>query len=204
MYYQKIFVGLLAMWFLCTAAHATSCQQHIGTELTLHCMESNIKKDLFFAGKVELYHSELHGKLTVHGPTLLFNTQIAKKTEIHGVLLATSSRLQALILVGHARLVRCDFRGPVTQNGALYAEDVHFHKELQVTTHRVEFHKTRAKTLQFIAAGAESGTARLLELRDHSEIDEDVIFPSGSHGIVRMDRTSSVKGKVIHGYQVHI
>lgn len=140
-------------------------------------------------GEGKLSHLDVAGKVTLRGTNVLGNTHIA------GILKASNATLNDLELAGKVKLVASQVQGAARISGLLVSCNSNFSHKLNVSSDYTRLEKTTLPAIRISAGGHE----QVLYLANNSFIKGDVTFESG-HGMVLVDQTSQVVGRVKGGY----
>jgi len=140
-------------------------------------------------GEGKLSQLDVAGKVTLRGTTVLGNTHIA------GILKATNATLKDLELAGKAKLVTSKVQGNARVSGYLLACNSNFTNKLIISSDHTRIENTIIPSIKISPGNRE----QVLYLANNSLIKGDITFESG-RGMVLMDQTSQISGKVKGGY----
>ncbi len=145
------------------------------------------------------------------GVLQLDNVKVATSTTVNGYLMAKNSQFHDTTVNGQCQLENSELLGPVTVNGQLQLKNVNaeaaitvigfigarsslFEKPITVTSTSADFIDS---TLQDITLEPVKNQSQRLNLT-RTKVKGNIIFTAGN-GVVRMDPTSTLDGKVTGG-----
>ncbi len=197
---NSFFFVLLSIFCVISYALPVCKTEGFGPFGARDCGEGTVES-LHVAGPLTMHGTTVDGSVTVNGKVYMFNSLVRGKTKIVGQLTATASRLGLLELNGHARLINTTIRRAARIDGNMYAEGTTFEKPLSIAAVRTELEKTKTRNIfirRIDASTAEKPRRQLIRLEDHTTVRGNVQFRQ-QNGVVQIDSTSKVTGKIIGG-----
>jgi hypothetical protein len=140
-------------------------------------------------GKGTLDHLHVAGKVTLDGTTVL------EKTEIAGMLNAKEVYLNTLKVSGKVSLYNSQIKGTAKISGMLDAQQSKFYQKIDISSDMTHLSASYSRDIQI----SRGGDRQVLCLKDNTIIDGNILFTS-NRGVVVIDRSSKINGRVDGGY----
>lgn len=140
-------------------------------------------------GTGKLDQLDVAGKATLNGTTVVGNTHIA------GVLAATNVNLNSLNVAGKATLIMSKVNDATKINGLLVSCSTKFNRKITISSDKTHFDHSETNEIE-INPGND---AQVVYLGNNTVVKGNISFSSG-HGLVVIDSSSKINGRVIGGY----
>jgi hypothetical protein len=140
-------------------------------------------------GKGTLDHLHVAGKATLEGTTVL------GKTEIAGMLKAKGSSFNNLKVSGKVLIDNSQIKGKTKVSGLLDAINSKFYQLLNISSDKTYLSETYTRDIQI----SRGGDTQVLCVQNNTVVDGNIRFIS-NHGVVVIDQSSKIKGRVTGGY----
>lgn len=144
---------------------------------------------LTVCGKGTLNDLHVAGKATLDGTTILGRTEIA------GMLQANDTCLNILKVSGKTSLNNSLIKGKTKISGMLDASYAKFNEKITISSDRTYLTESYSKNIEI----SRGGKTQVLCLGNNTIVDGDIVFTS-NHGVVVIDESSKIKGRVMGGY----
>jgi hypothetical protein len=133
-------------------------------------------------------------ELDVAGKATLNETTVTGDTHIAGMLNAKNANLNTLNIAGKATFFTSHVRGAAKISGLLASCNTSFNKKITISSDKAYFDHSEANEIEVNPGG----DTQVVYLGNNTLVKGNISFSSG-HGLVVIDSTSRVIGRVIGG-----
>jgi hypothetical protein len=137
-------------------------------------------------------------KIIAFGKVGMEGTTVLGETKINGFLTANHCHLKTLEILGRAELLNCQVLGKTTLSGSIVGNTCTFSEEVEITSENSEFKKSSIKSIKVLPSTGK--TASKVFLKEGTTLLGDIEFV-GTEGIVSIDASSSIGGRIIGGHK---